>query len=192
MIYAGHGEVIAAPHTGGHVEYEPVPWFKDYFVGARRVIPGAAGVGMPAGEAMPARAAMPAPGAGRRPGRRRAPAGGCTVSAPARGRALTTAPGAGVAHRSVHAGHGADHVASLDGDPPTYPGDDASQRIAGGWRAAQKRGLPPQLPVMAALVESGVKNLPFGDRDSVGFFQMRMAIWNQGAYTGFPDHPSCR
>src|SRR3712207_7734451 len=38
----------------------------------------------------------------------------------------------------------------------------------------------PQLPVMAALVESGVRNLNYGDADSVGFFQMRMSIWNQG------------
>src|SRR5262249_36194854 len=34
-----------------------------------------------------------------------------------------------------------------------------------------------------------VKNLNFGDRDSVGFFQMRVGTWNQGAYAGFPDHP---
>ena len=42
VIYAGNGQVIAAPHTGGHVEYEPVDWFKSNFVGARRVIPGGA------------------------------------------------------------------------------------------------------------------------------------------------------
>src|SRR5690349_21078535 len=42
---------------------------------------------------------------------------------------------------------------------------------------------------MASLVESGVKNLNFGDRDSVGFFQMRVGTWNQGAYAGFPDKP---
>ena len=54
---------------------------------------------------------------------------------------------------------------------------------------AQKRGLPPQLPVMASLVESGIKNLSGGDRDSVGFFQMRVGTWNQGAYAGFPDKP---
>src|SRR3954451_3859754 len=54
---------------------------------------------------------------------------------------------------------------------------------------AQQRGLPPQLPLMASLVESGLKNLNFGDRDSVGFFQMRVGIWNQGAYAGFPDNP---
>src|SRR3712207_7547243 len=43
--------------------------------------------------------------------------------------------------------------------------------------------------VMAALVESGVANLNFGDRDSVGFFQMRTGIWNQGEYAGYPEKP---
>jgi hypothetical protein len=42
---------------------------------------------------------------------------------------------------------------------------------------------------MAALVESGVKNLDYGDADSVGFFQMRVGIWNQGDYAGYPDKP---
>jgi hypothetical protein len=42
---------------------------------------------------------------------------------------------------------------------------------------------------MASLVESGVRNLDFGDADSVGFFQMRVGIWNKGAYAGYPDHP---
>ena len=42
---------------------------------------------------------------------------------------------------------------------------------------------------MASLVESGVKNLNFGDADSVGFFQMRVGIWNKGAYAGFPENP---
>ena len=54
---------------------------------------------------------------------------------------------------------------------------------------AQKRGLPPQLPLMAALVESGLKNLNHGHADSVGFFQMRVGIWNQGAYAGYPEKP---
>ena len=54
---------------------------------------------------------------------------------------------------------------------------------------AEKRGLPPQLPLMASLVESGMKNLNFGDADSVGFFQMRVGIWNQGAYAGYPEKP---
>ncbi len=42
---------------------------------------------------------------------------------------------------------------------------------------------------MAALVESGVKNLNYGDADSVGFFQMRVGIWDQGAYKGFQTKP---
>ena len=42
---------------------------------------------------------------------------------------------------------------------------------------------------MASLVESGVKNLHYGDADSVGFFQMRVGIWNQGDYAGFPEKP---
>jgi cell wall-associated NlpC family hydrolase len=54
---------------------------------------------------------------------------------------------------------------------------------------AQARGLPPELPVMASLVESGMKNLSGGDRDSVGLFQMRVGIWNKGDYAGYPSRP---
>jgi hypothetical protein len=42
---------------------------------------------------------------------------------------------------------------------------------------------------MASLVESGLRNLQGGDRDTAGFFQMRVAIWNSGSYAGFPDRP---
>ncbi|HEY6889328.1 MAG TPA: CHAP domain-containing protein, partial [Solirubrobacter sp.] len=75
--------------------------------------------------------------------------------------------------------------------PDAYPGDNAPQEQIAAWMAgqAQKRGLPPELPLMASLVESGMKNLNFGDADSVGFFQMRVGIWNQGEYAGFPDKP---
>src|SRR4051794_15960024 len=64
--------------------------------------------------------------------------------------------------------------------PASYPGDDAPQGHIAAWmaREAQTRGLPPELPVMAALVESGMRNLTGGDRDSLGFFQMRHGIWN--------------
>ena len=34
-----------------------------------------------------------------------------------------------------------------------------------------------------------MKNLNFGHADSVGFFQMRVGIWNQGAYAGYPEKP---
>jgi hypothetical protein len=72
-----------------------------------------------------------------------------------------------------------------------YPGDDAPREQIAVWMAAeaQRRGLPPELPVMAALVESGLQNLPGGDADSVGFFQMRVSIWNTGDYAGYADDP---
>jgi hypothetical protein len=82
-------------------------------------------------------------------------------------------------------------VVDVAGAASDYPGDHASQAQLAQWLAkqAQKAGLPPELPVMASLVESGVRNLDFGDADSVGFFQMRVGIWNQGAYAGFPRKP---
>ena len=72
-----------------------------------------------------------------------------------------------------------------------YPGNDATKDELAKWLAKQadKHGLPPELPVMASLVESGVKNINYGDADSVGFFQMRVGIWNQGDYQGFPENP---
>ncbi len=93
-----------------------------------------------------------------------------------------------------------DPAAAADAGPPVqlpddisddYPGDDASKDEIAKWLAKQadKHGLPPELPVMASLVESGVKNLNYGDADSVGFFQMRVGIWDQGAYKGFSEHP---
>ena len=73
----------------------------------------------------------------------------------------------------------------------SYPGDDAAQADMAAWMgaAAQQRGLPAELPVMAALVESHMQNLPGGDADSVGFFQMRLGTWNSGDYAGYPDRP---
>ena len=82
-------------------------------------------------------------------------------------------------------------AADLGGIGDAYPGDDAPKEQLAAWlgKQAEKRGLPKELPVMAALVESGVKNLNFGDADSVGFFQMRVGIWNQGEYAGYPEKP---
>lgn len=84
-----------------------------------------------------------------------------------------------------------DVSAAVAAAPTAYPGDSAPKEQIAAWMAAQakERGLPPQLPIMAGLVESGLKNLNFGDADSVGFFQMRVGIWNQGAYAGYPDKP---
>ncbi len=40
---------------------------------------------------------------------------------------------------------------------------------------AKRRGIPPELPIMTALVESDFRNVNFGDRDSLGMFQQRAA-----------------
>ena len=72
-----------------------------------------------------------------------------------------------------------------------YPGDNAPKEQIAAWMAAraQAAGVPPELPVMAALVESRVSNINFGDADSVGFFQMRTSIWDQGEYAGYGREP---
>jgi hypothetical protein len=72
-----------------------------------------------------------------------------------------------------------------------YPGDDAPKPQIAAWMAseARKRGIPGELPIMASLVESGLHNVQGGDADSVGYFQMRVGIWNRGAYAGYPGHP---
>jgi cell wall-associated NlpC family hydrolase len=72
----------------------------------------------------------------------------------------------------------------------TDPSDDAPPAEIAAWMGsqAQKRGLPPELPVMAALVESSIHNLDHGDADSLGYFQMRSSLWNQGEYAGYPTH----
>ena len=72
-----------------------------------------------------------------------------------------------------------------------YPGDGASKQALARWMgaAASAAGLPPELPVMAALVASNLTDMKGGDRNSVGFFQMRVGIWNQGKYPGYPDKP---
>ena len=45
--------------------------------------------------------------------------------------------------------------------PALYPGDDASRERIARWmaRGAAERGLPRELPVMAAIAESGLRNL---------------------------------
>lgn len=72
-----------------------------------------------------------------------------------------------------------------------YPGDAAPKAELAAWIAAGAiaRGLPAELPVMGALVESEITNAPAAGQDSAGFFQIRTSIWDQGEYAGFPDHP---
>jgi hypothetical protein len=76
--------------------------------------------------------------------------------------------------------------------PGSYPGDNAAKEKIAAWMAGAARdaGLPGELPVMAALVDSGLKNLAQGDSSTAGYFQMRVDIWNKGDYAGFPDHPT--
>ena len=72
-----------------------------------------------------------------------------------------------------------------------YPGDEAPKEQIAAWMAAraQAAGLPPELPVMAALVESRLSNINFGDADSIGYFQMRTSIWDHGEYAGYGQDP---
>jgi len=69
-------------------------------------------------------------------------------------------------------------------------GDPARIAVA-HWMAsiAVESGLPGELPVMASLVESGLRNLAYGHADSVGYFQMRQGIWNSGQYEGYLARP---
>lgn len=73
-----------------------------------------------------------------------------------------------------------------------YPGDQASKVGLARWmgRAATAARVPPELPVMTALVESGMQNLRGGDGDSIGLFQMQTSVWNRGPYRGFWRKPS--
>jgi hypothetical protein len=75
--------------------------------------------------------------------------------------------------------------------PAAYPGDGAPKEQLAQWMAggAVAAGMPGELPVMAALVESGLANLDIEDVDTAGFFQIPKRIWNTGSYAGFVDHP---
>jgi hypothetical protein len=72
--------------------------------------------------------------------------------------------------------------------PALYPGDEAPRERIARWmaRAAADRGVPHELPVMAAIAESGMRNI----RGSTyhGFFGMHRSL-NVGEYRGFPRNP---
>jgi hypothetical protein len=74
-----------------------------------------------------------------------------------------------------------------------YPGDSAPAAAIAQWMGyyAVKAHLPAELPVMGALVESNLRNLPAGtsDADAAGYFGMRVSIWDTGAYAGFQTNP---
>ena len=67
-----------------------------------------------------------------------------------------------------------------------YPGDAGAPAAIAEWmaRGARARRVPGELPVMAALVQSGLRNLVAGDTDRAGYFGMRvwfvdqaLAVW---------------
>lgn len=72
--------------------------------------------------------------------------------------------------------------------PAVYPGDSASRERLARWmaRGAADRGLPRELPVMAAIAESGLRNLR--GEDYHGFFGMHESL-SAGVYRGFPSRP---
>jgi hypothetical protein len=72
--------------------------------------------------------------------------------------------------------------------PAVYPGDSAGQERIARWmaRGAGERGLPLELPVMAGLAESGLRNLRGSSYH--GFFGMHSSL-NSGDYRGFPRKP---
>jgi hypothetical protein len=72
--------------------------------------------------------------------------------------------------------------------PAVYPGDDADRDRIARWmaRGAADRGLPHELPVMAAMTESGLTNVH--GSAFAGYFGMSRAL-NTGEYRGFPRNP---
>ena len=152
----------------------------------------------------PAPAAPPAPAGAAQPQAASA-AHPAEMQTPSEGARLVTATGEPAHPGSQQAAHpGSQQPAHQPADAapspvtpepasagPAYPGDAAAPQLLAAWMGAHaaRAGLPPELPVMAALTESGLRNLAYGDRDSVGFFQMRLGIWNQGAYAGYPGNP---
>jgi hypothetical protein len=72
--------------------------------------------------------------------------------------------------------------------PALYPGDDAPRERIARWmaRGAAERGIPHELPVMAAIAESGIRNIR--GTSYHGFFGMHESL-NAGEYRGFPRNP---
>lgn len=72
--------------------------------------------------------------------------------------------------------------------PAVYPGDYAARERIARWmaRGAADRGMPHELPVMAGIAESGLRNLR---RESYsGFFGMHESL-GVDEYRGFPRNP---
>ncbi|MEA2399664.1 MAG: hypothetical protein QOK00_67 [Thermoleophilaceae bacterium] len=74
--------------------------------------------------------------------------------------------------------------------PASYPGDTAARKPIASWmaRGAALRDVPQELPVMAALAESGLRSLNIPGNPFAGFFSMHRSL-NKGDYHGFPRNP---
>ena len=88
-------------------------------------------------------------------------------------------------------GGGAGAPGPDDPCPTAYPGDGADKARIARWmaRGAALRGLPDELPAMAALAETGVANIRSPDRRYVGFFQMDVKLWNTRRLPRLPAQP---
>jgi cell wall-associated NlpC family hydrolase len=207
-LYIGGGKFLHAPHTGDVIKISSLdePYYRDQFMGGRRVAQLAApGAPVPNVPGAPAAApASPSPvGADVAPTPQVPAAGpppGGSVVVPAVGAEQASAPAphgtlqfAAVAdqHAGATPAVAGDTLDVLPDGSDVYPGDNAPKEQVAAWmaRQAHKAGLPSELPVMASLVESGLTNVQGGDRDSVGFFQMRTGIWDEGPYKGFQQRP---
>jgi hypothetical protein len=93
-----------------------------------------------------------------------------------------------LAPAAAHAQGGAPAPDFSEPCPALYPGDDAARERIARWmaRGAADRGLPHELPVMAAIAESGIRNIR--GTSYHGFFGMHESL-STGAYRGFPRNP---
>ncbi|MDX6628346.1 MAG: peptidoglycan DL-endopeptidase CwlO [Gaiellales bacterium] len=204
-MYIGDDKFLHAPHTGDVVKISNLsePYYAHQFAGGRRMDTSAP-VDAPAG-LEPAAAGAPAPAADVAAPARAAPGhgtGGFAALDGGRAKPRSTVQVMRAVKAPAAQHPAAEPAASGKAAPLTpdqlaaasaggYPGDDAQPEQYAAWMAAaaQKAGLPPQLPIMAALTESGMHNLGGGDRDSIGFFQMRTSVWDQGEYAGYGQNP---
>jgi cell wall-associated NlpC family hydrolase len=172
-IYVGGGDFVHAPQRGDVVKISSLadPYYTEAYRGARRIVPGGDASVLPASAGSGTFGELPAAPAADAP---HATLGGMEPSA------------AADALREMLAG-----ATPIDPVLFPYPGDAAGPEAIARWMAsaALTRGLPPELPVMASLAESGLRNLPYGDRDSLGLFQQRPSQgWGSPAEVMDPAH----
>jgi cell wall-associated NlpC family hydrolase len=172
-IYVGGGDFVHAPRRGDVVKISSLtdPYYTEAYRGARRIVPG--------GHDAEAPAVAPS---------------GTFGELPAVPSADATQPTLG----GMEPAAAAAALEAMPADAPPidpslfpYPGDAAGPEAIARWMAgaAVAHGLPPELPVMTSLAESGLRNLPYGDRDSLGLFQQRPSQgWGSPAQVMDPAH----